>query len=169
MNPLPHNQNEKGQPSLLPLLAIKRHELPPPGYFNSFSSKIIARIEAGTHTASLTLWQKLQLLLSNKPSLASGLGLIVGASLVASLNFAPILQSNQIDENLLLGHATWLTPSDWNPQQPTPKNTPFSPRLVAITSSFSPIPASPQSFNTPSSYPLNSQSTAEFIRTTFQP
>jgi hypothetical protein len=171
MNPLPHNQDGKDQHSLLPLLTLKHHELPPPGYFSSFSSKVIARIEANTNAAQLSFWQKLQLAFSTKPSLASGLGLIVGASLVASLNFAPILQSNQLEENLLLGNATWLTPSDWNSPQPAPPHAnPLTPRLVATTSSFSPIPAaSIQSLDRSPAHNLNSQPTAEFIRATFHP
>ena len=41
------------------VLAWKRHETPPPGYFNNFSAKIIARIEAEQFAAPLPWWQHL--------------------------------------------------------------------------------------------------------------
>src|SRR5579859_7252253 len=41
------------------LLALKRHEQPPPGYFEGFSHQVIARIEAGEISAGQTAMQRL--------------------------------------------------------------------------------------------------------------
>jgi hypothetical protein len=50
---------EENFDSLKKLLALKRHEQPPPGYFNTFSSKVLARIQAGEAAAPKTWWQRL--------------------------------------------------------------------------------------------------------------
>ena len=48
------NENENNFESLRRLLAQKRQEMPPPGYFNSFSGQIIARIRASEDKATQT-------------------------------------------------------------------------------------------------------------------
>jgi hypothetical protein len=71
---------------LLRALKLKRYEVPPPGYFNNFSSKIIARIQAGEQGGTENSWlRRLWTLLEAKPMVAGALGAVVCTLLVAGV------------------------------------------------------------------------------------
>jgi len=46
------NENENNFESLRRLLALKRHEIPPPGYFNDFPRQVMSRLRAGETAGS---------------------------------------------------------------------------------------------------------------------
>lgn len=51
------------------LLALKRHEVPPPGYFNTFSRELINRIEAEQEVRP-GVWQQLLTLFRARPAIS---------------------------------------------------------------------------------------------------
>ncbi len=75
--------------SLRRLLALKRHEQPPPGYFQNFSSRVIARIEAGEtgeESRGVRTWlQWMWAPIEQRPVFAGAFGAAVCALLIASL------------------------------------------------------------------------------------
>jgi hypothetical protein len=52
------NTDQEDFDSLRRILALKRHEQPPPGYFNTLSSKICARIESRHGIEEPSLWAR---------------------------------------------------------------------------------------------------------------
>lgn len=91
------NQDSQDFESLRRLLALKRHEQPPPGYFNSFSSEVIARIKAGdgAHETAIErlFWeaswlQRLWAALETKPIMAGAFGAAVCALMVAGVFYS---------------------------------------------------------------------------------
>jgi hypothetical protein len=82
MNPPPENHEQ-----LLNLLAIKRHEQPPPGYFVSFSHQVISRIEAQC-SQRVPWWRQWFAELTEQPLLASTYGLLFAGLLVIAAGLA---------------------------------------------------------------------------------
>ncbi len=86
-------------------LALKRHEQPPPGYFEHFSAIVMARIRAGEQ-AQDSLWERLcvsvpwfQRLWSSleaRPAVAGAFGMAVCALLVAGVSLTDQPDSNAL-------------------------------------------------------------------------
>jgi hypothetical protein len=85
-------------PDVVRLLALKRHEQPPPGYFNGFSEQVIARIRAGERIQDDILFerlgwqvpwlQRLWTVFENQPALAGVFGVAVCGLLVAAVVYS---------------------------------------------------------------------------------
>jgi hypothetical protein len=85
------NENENNFDALRRLLELKRHETPPPGYFNRFSGQVIARIRAGEtrKSSSETPWfVKLLQAFELKPAFAGAFASALLLMLVFGIAFA---------------------------------------------------------------------------------
>ncbi len=69
------------------LLSLKRHEQPPPGYFDSFSNRVIARIEREEEIAQRPWWDKLLALIECNPIGACAYGLVFFLTVLLGVNF----------------------------------------------------------------------------------
>lgn len=128
------------------LLAVKRYEQPPPGYFNNFSSKIIARIEAGERgEATVLAWQErfwamswLQRLwsaLEAKPAFAVALGVVVSAAVIGGIVMSEGLETEPVNPAPVMAQSV-----------PQPVAVPQG-LMAATAAANSPVPAAPASFN----------------------
>ena len=54
------SDTNKNFEDLKKLLKLKRHEIPPPGYFNNFSGDVVSRIRAGEADGSSSVLERLQ-------------------------------------------------------------------------------------------------------------
>ncbi|HZL14385.1 MAG TPA: hypothetical protein VFC85_09630 [Verrucomicrobiae bacterium] len=87
------NENENFE-ALRRLLALKRHEIPPPGYFNNFSDRVMAQIRAGkaAKQSFSESWLKFLQIFEMKPAFTGAF-----ASALLMLLVAGMIYSNQND------------------------------------------------------------------------
>ena len=90
MNPAPEEFSR-----LRKLVALKRHEQPPPGYFDHFSDKVIARIEAERLCARNSWWHRLLPEWDAKPVLACAYGLVIMGLLAIGVGVSQSLDSEE--------------------------------------------------------------------------
>jgi hypothetical protein len=139
MNPPPENHER-----LLHLLAIKRHEQPPPGFFDSFSEKVISRIEAQQHQ-HVPWWRQWFTELAEQPLLASTYGLLFAGLLVIAVGLAQSSTGAEAEiavPSFMPIGAYYSLSEDPLPYEPLPRTaTPAStsPVLVPFSGPFGPV------------------------------
>ena len=89
------NQDTENFEQLRRLLALKRHEQPPPGYFNDFSRQVIVRIKVGRrgNIIERLLWeapwlQRIWAAFEAKPILAGVFGVAVCSLLITGVVYS---------------------------------------------------------------------------------
>ncbi len=93
------------------LLVLKRHEIPPPGYFDHFSDRVIARIESETLVLEGSWWRRLVMSFDAKPIVAGAYSLGLGGLLFVGLSLVHVYQQESVE--------TLATSSGWNPAPAT--------------------------------------------------
>lgn len=90
MNPQPQSENFE---RLQKLLALKRHEQPPPGYFEKLSSRIADQLAQEKEFQFLPWWRRLGLAFEFKPAFVCAAGVILcglfSAGVITALQVSP--------------------------------------------------------------------------------
>jgi hypothetical protein len=110
------NPEQENIQALRRLLALKRHEQPPPGYFDRFSGQVIARIQAGERAPD-SFWerfdaswlQQVWAAFETKPLLAGAFGAAVCGLITTGFIFS------DRPSNLQPAPLTVLTPNGTRP------------------------------------------------------
>jgi hypothetical protein len=140
MNMQPEHENFE---DLRRILVLKRYEQPPPGYFNDFSRKIIARIEAGQGEVYVSVFEqwlarapwvlRIFQTFERKPILAGAFGMVVCGLVVSGVVYSENTQS--IDDPLAKIISTTQTATLTAPSQgPSLPSVPDSTGLAGQTS-----------------------------------
>jgi hypothetical protein len=91
------------------LLALKKHEQPPPGYFNRLPGKILARLEAVEPAVQSTWWDWLVARFDARPILACAYGFTVSSLLVVGFHLSKALQADaDLDQSAPALGGGWL-------------------------------------------------------------
>lgn len=136
------NDFHSGASELQRLLALKRHERPPPGYFDAFPGKVLARIQAAERARQAPWWQRLLAQFDAKPIVACAYGVALGTVLVSGFGFIS-LSEDSAPEPFAVSLAL----------DPTLLRSPDAPRLTsglgiepALESSMNPVTLGPPAF-----------------------
>jgi hypothetical protein len=87
------------------LLALKKYESPPPGYFRGFSAKVVARIESQRALDAIPAWRRWLAELVARPALTAAYVLLFGGLGMVALG---LVQSPMADQGLP-PTAAWAT------------------------------------------------------------
>ena len=105
------NPDSENFDSLRQLLALKRHEIPPPGYFDGFSRNVRARIKAGENGEEFggadSLIKRFLGMFDVKPVFAGAFGTAVCAFLISGIissEQTPVVAGGPSSVNPILGN-----------------------------------------------------------------
>ena len=90
-------QSPQDYNALKRFMAIKRHELPPPGFFDQFHARVMDRIADDLEEKRVPWWERGLLLFDSKPVLAGAYALAVAGLFVCGFGFSGILQTETAD------------------------------------------------------------------------
>jgi hypothetical protein len=90
------------------LLALKKHEQPPPGYFNRLPGKILARIEASEFATESSWWDWLVARFDARPILACAYGFTISGLLLMGFRLSQVLQNDPDTESATASLGGWL-------------------------------------------------------------
>jgi hypothetical protein len=115
--------NPKDFEALRRLLVLKRHEQPPPGYFNRFSREVILRIRAGERAPDHALenwfgapWlRRFWTALETKPALAG----VLGASLCAMMLWIVVSTENMSTSSAVIASEPFAGPFELSRPSPS--------------------------------------------------
>jgi len=130
--------------ALRKLLVLKKHEQPPPGYFDQFASEVRSRLAAGEHRQT-NLWrelgdeaswlQRLWAAFADKPALAGAFGMAVCALMLSGIYLS---QKPEPVADTVVAEA-WQLPAPAGVSQP---GMPSAAQTL-LASSTNPVPAVP--------------------------
>lgn len=86
---------------LVRLLALKRHEVPPPGYFDRFAGRVLLHIKAGQAHAPEPWWLRLREWFVTEPALAGSYAMLVAGGLFFVLSIYHLSERNTSPTHLL--------------------------------------------------------------------
>lgn len=129
------------------VLALKRYEQPPPGYFDRLSREVIARIKAGEQgerTGAMDWLSRFWAAFETKPLLAGAFGTAVCALLVSGISYSEKMETPAVATLPTAGELAFAA----NSSPPAPLNQPMEHSGITIASSTTPIMSPGNSFFT---------------------
>jgi hypothetical protein len=162
------NSDHQNFEQLRRLLALKRHEQPPPGYFHNFSSEISARLRAGDQGEPESLIERLLRdapwlgrllsLLEAKPAFAGAFGAAVCALMISGLLYSEGAESPSMIPDLAMesvpafgGTATLAMNDSLEPVTMSSSTNPVAPSSGSLFEQMQFPSTQPVSFQVPGS------------------
>lgn len=142
------SENENDFDALRRLLALKRHEIPPPGYFENFSGNVIARIRAGDTAAELPWLLKFIQWFERRPAMpvtfASSMCLVLLYGIVSIQQTPGMATASWSDQDSSGNYALKVLPDPSHP-------------FIGSDQTNNPVASDSALFGSPSSAPLYPQ------------